>query len=66
MYLSTMHFQPSEVLYTCETLLPDDRILVVSFTLCIFIRFQPLIINISKFPTPGFVIVYFYYVFLVK
>ena len=34
-YLCTKHFHPWEVLYTCEALLPDDWILVVSFTLCI-------------------------------
>ena len=35
-YLCAKHFYPWEVLYTCEALLPDDWILVVSFTLCIF------------------------------
>ena len=34
-YLCAKHFHPWEVLYTCEALLPDDWILVVSFTLCI-------------------------------
>ena len=35
-YLYAKHFYPWEVLYTCEALLPDDWIHVVSFTLCIF------------------------------
>ena len=65
--LCAKHFHPWEVLYTYEALLPDDWILVVNFTLCIFIRFQLLIVfhrlslgYISRLLNAGFVIVYLF------
>ena len=36
-YLCAMHFQPWEVLYTCEALLPDDCIYVVSLAFLVIV-----------------------------
>ena len=35
-YLCVMHFQPWEVLFTCEALLPDDWIYVVSLAFLVY------------------------------
>ena len=45
--LCAKHFQPWEVLYTCEALLPDDWIYVVSFEWSIMLSCFGLLVGVT-------------------